>query len=507
MSKFYNRNPELVAKFRDRMIAYYKFINPKAFWASSPPAHYKLQKYLLDPTIKRLNVIFPRGLAKSTIAAEGYPLYHIFMEELPNDQPKLVIICSKTLKHAKDRLAAIKTVIEHSVQFKAMHGFQGEGVAKKWTEEFIQFADGSAIMAKGTGQQIRGVKIDYVRPTLIIGDDLEDENNTSNEDAMSANLDWLLAGTDYTLDDRFGKVVVIGTPLHQLCVVEKLSDMLDWTTIRESYLKYKEDGTPYSIWSDKKPVETLLADKEAKEHAGKGYVWYMETQCQVIGGDNQLFTPDMIKYYKGDIVRQQGENGVLRIYEIDKVKLDEPEELLVNVYSGVDPASSQNRKADYSVIFSVAVDKDGRIFCLPYFRKRVKPMDLAAAIVQNYKTYKPLLTNIETTGYQEMLRDYLKKEVQYIPGLERKNQPRSPKNKRIEGLEPYFRAGKVYLLDNMGALIEELLAFPLGKHDDSLDGLWYALQRYSRPQQEEVLAKETVTDSDSEDEIDSWYFS
>ena len=91
-------------------------------------------------------------------------------------------------------------------------------------------------------------------------------------------------------------------------------------------------------------------------------------------------------------------------------KLSKPEAIPVFVFMGVDPASSLSVRSDFSVIFIVGVDSEKNIYCLDYFRKRVKPMDLANAIIDKFEQWRPERTRIESVGYQEMIRDYLRTE-------------------------------------------------------------------------------------------------
>ena len=77
-----------------------------------------------------------------------------------------------------------------------------------------------------------------------------------------------------------------------------------------------------------------------------------------------------------------------------------------------------------------------------------------------------------------MLRDYLRRKCDedrlFISGLEIKESPRTSKSSRLETLEPYFAQKKFYLQKNMQELKDELLLYPRGKHDDLLDGMFYA---------------------------------
>lgn len=50
------------------------------------------------------------------------------------------------------------------------------------------------------------------------------------------------------------------------------------------------------------------------------------------------------------------------------------------------------------------------------------------------------------------------------------------KIRRAQGLQPLFENGAVYMRKDMRALKQELLEFPVGKHDDTVDALAYILQ-------------------------------
>ena len=461
---------------------------PKTFWASSPALHYEIEEILLNPAIRKANLILPRGTAKTTLAGEVKPLHHIFVEE--NGSPKFIVIVSKTQSHSKDRLRKIKDVIEYSPEFRLLFGYWGEQTARVWRDDQIILKNGTVILTRGLGQPIRGLNINGMRPTLIILDDPEDENNTKTPEAMNANLLWLLQGAIPALDEkgRKSKIIVIGTPLNQKCMVETLAEMDDWFTVRRSYLNIDSEGNYYSLWEEKKSVEELLQEKADLEKVGKISVFYKERQCQVMGDEDQLFKEEYMRYYKGTLLNI-GDNPVLRIiYTKDNKKnpLDIKERFVpVNIFMGIDPASSTKQTADYSVIFPIAIDPDRNIYTLPYFRKRVTPFTLGAAIMNYYKRFLPKLTRVESTGYQEMLREYLIKASEdagiVIPGLQIKELPKNSKSARLESLEPLFAEGKVYLLENQIEFHDELTMYPRAKNDDTLDAFFYAQKKIYIP--------------------------
>ena len=102
-------------------------------------------------------------------------------------------------------------------------------------------------------------------------------------------------------------------------------------------------------------------------------------------------------------------------------------------------------------------------------------------IAERYKKIKRI--NIETISYQEMLRDYVhkrsKREGKFLPGIEMgiKGYGNQKKKDRLfEGLQPMFRAGAVHLKKDMHEFIGELLDFPKGSHDDTIDAFWLSTQ-------------------------------
>ena len=51
-------------------------------------------------------------------------------------------------------------------------------------------------------------------------------------------------------------------------------------------------------------------------------------------------------------------------------------------------------------------------------------------------------------------------------------------------MQPYFAQGKFHIRKDMPELRDELLLYPRGKHDDLLDGLYYANKKIFPPHHE-----------------------
>ena len=187
------------------------------------------------------------------------------------------------------------------------------------------------IICKGTGQQLRGIKVGNQRPTLIIVDDPEDENNTKTAEAMEHNLRWLLQSAVPSVDPLKGRIIIIGTPQHQRCMVETLKVMKGWENkVFTPSLEKKR-----SLWEEWWPIKKLIAKKEELESINRLSVFYREYMCEIVGDEDQLFKKEDIQYYDGKFRLDSDGNAFLDLTELDGEKVNET--VPVNVFTGVDP--------------------------------------------------------------------------------------------------------------------------------------------------------------------------
>jgi phage terminase large subunit-like protein len=494
---------EIQERLRGNLLLFGKYCLPNMYSVPSAPFHYELAKEFTNLDNNKLNIIAPRGHSKSSLGAAVLPLWHIATDP----EPKFILLISKTEGHSKRLLQTIKDVLDYSVPFRQVYGYWGEHSAKKWSQDEVVLKDDTYILCRGTGQQVVGLKYNNQRPTLAILDDPEDINNTKTAEAMKYNMDWLLQMLLPGLDAKRGRVVVIGTPQHQNCIIEVLSGMYGWKTCRyqalpdfvmtDSELQRKllsgeVASTPeMSLWHDLHPAKKLLEEKKSLESINRVSTFYREYQCQITGDEDQLFKESYIKYYEATFELDSDHNAFLHLTNLDGVECDEVRP--INVFMGIDPASSTRQTADYSTIVPVGIDANHNRFVLPYFRKHVTPLALGDAVIEFYDRYLPQKTRIESVGYQEMLREYVRSK-RYIPGTEIKEIPRGSKSSRLETMEPMFAQGKVFIQRGMTALVDEMLMYPRGKHDDLLDGIYYATKGNYVPQHAAKVVKSSRDD-------------
>lgn len=490
---------DVKTKLKNNILLFGKVCIPTMFTQPSPRFHHELAKLLANKELKNINIQAPRGSAKSSIIGGIFPLHHIMFD----DGPKVIVLASKTQGHAQLLLRSICDVLDYSLTFRQIFGYWGQHSARKWTNSEVVLKDGTYIVCKGTGQMIRGLKYGNQRPTLIVVDDPEDENNTKTAEAMDNNLKWVLQAAMPSRDAHRGRIIIIGTPLHERCIVKTLEGASNWESRVYRYLNTDSQGNTVSLWPEQKSVESLLKEKQGFEDMGKLSVFYREYQCEIIGDEDQLFRPSDFRYWKGTL-EPGDEYSTLVITHLNKEELQVPIRKPVHVFTGVDPASSVRQTADYSTIVSVAVDSQRNRYILPYYRRRATPLNFAQSIIAEYVKYKPIRTRIETTGYQEMLREYVRTESQaqglYIAGLEIGEKPRQEKSSRLESLQPFFGQHKMFIHEGMGDLESELMMYPRSKHDDLMDGLFYACKSNFPPIADSIEGmKKALSDLDEVD--------
>ena len=242
-----------------------------------------------------------------------------------------------------------------------------------------------------------------------------------------------------------------------------------------------EKGKPKVLWEDRRPYEWLTSKRdEAKSKGDVGY-FFQEYQNVPIDDSFRVFKRDDIQHYSGYYTHSDG---------IDYIHIkdgNETNKVPVNIFMGVDPASSENIKANYTVVMVIAVDAQFNIYIIEYFRGQVSPMDGADRIFDLCDLYNPKAVNIEETGHV-MLADYMYRISKETGRFLNINPKKAIQKKfyRIKQLQPMFASKSVFLKEEHYELEDELLAF---REDgsmtkDTLDALRWATDDMYKPRVE-----------------------
>ena len=457
---------EALKKMRGNMALFGRYCFPTALRKQTPPFHHEVYSSLSDDDIKRVLIAAPRGTAKSTVTTLIYPLWRAAFKTTKDDL--FIVIISESQAQSINFLSRIKYHLTHSDKFRSVFGDMGPNTASRWTATDIVLANGTRMIAVGTGQRVRGFIEGDTRPNLIIVDDFESELNAYTAEARAKNRKWMTEAVIPSLSDE-GKICMIGTVISEDCFLYWAKESPSWHTLWYSIW----DEEQKSIWPERFPKERILQIKAEFSAVGNLNGFYQEYMNIAQSPDNAPFKPKWIKMHHYDYKRIEGQN-VLVGRDGDDEKI-----IPVNTYCGVDPASSLSNRADFFVIATIAIDSEGNRYMVDCFQKRISPAEQPDEIIRVFKKFRPKRMKIETVGYQEALRtatkELMKENNIYIPGLERGVKPRNSKSERLLSLVPLFARGQFYFRPEDINAQQEFLSYPKGKHDDIMDAVWTAI--------------------------------
>lgn len=160
-------------------------------------------------------------------------------------------------------------------------------------------------------------------------------------------------------------------------------------------------------------------------------------------------------------------------------------------FCATDPSVSESDSSDPSVILTVAVNSNKQIFIVDIKREWINPDTFIDRVLLTNDKYAPLSFGVEVTAFQKTLKFFLEKEAQrrrqHINIVEMKRSSRISKVERIKRIQPFLKAGQIFLCttdpmpEEHRAFLEELDSFPYGRYDDILDALTDVIEIQKSP--------------------------
>ncbi len=378
----------------------------------------------------------PRGFAKSTLLALAYVLW-----EALYGRRVFPIIGSETKDLAESHVASIAAECQENPRI--VYDFAPEIIRCK--AGFLVLGNGFAVIARGAGQQVRGLKHKAKRPDLCVLDDLENDESAINPDRVKKLLKWISSTVYFALDPA-ASLIIIGTIISNKSALGVMIHSIEepyvnWT--RRLYKALQDDGT--SLWPAKYSVKVLEAQRRSMGEAA----FRQEKQNDPVD-DSDFFKVEWIKQYRAEEL---------------------PPGLLVASY--YDPATGGG---DYAAEITVGLHQASMTFyVLDAWIKKASVAEALKAALARHLMYGFLRWGIETNGFQALclaLLPDLEADAQAVlPVVEIKHT--TPKSLRIESLSPLCERGKILFCLDQGdqrLLVQQLLAYPRG-HDDGPDAL------------------------------------
>ena len=492
----------LLHKASQDLILFGKLFLPNDFLhkSESPPFHYDLGKKLIStkPGARICNVL-PRGFGKSVLMKAAIMHKLCFT---PKDQAQFMAWVAEEQGQAIDHLKYIRSHLENNDAIRYYFGnLCGADKKLRWTEKDLVTTKGHRIIAKGTSQRLRGRSEVDSRYTGIILDDFESELNTKTADRRDEIKQWIVSTVYPALEESPGKegwIWLSGTIVHYDAFLQNVHDgFLDAQKNNKKYpwdvtfIRAIENGK--AVWKEQFPLSKL--DQKRKEfiEAGKIDKFAQEYLNDARDVESATFKMENIQYHNYKYINN---NGFGCLKRDDRL-------IPVHLYMGVDLAHTASKTSDYQVIMIMAIDAHKNRYVLDYYHAKIPAFDMPKKIMEYAKKYMPVKRcAVETVGAQEMVRDMVERmatsEKRLLPGINKGVRPPHgiKKEDRLEmSLGSIVNSKKLFIKKEHTELVDELFQFPKGRHDDLLDGLYYA-DFYAKPPRSRSMNLESVNETD-----------
>lgn len=322
------------------------------------------------------------------------------------------------------------------------------------------------IEAHSVAESVRGRIYGNQRPDWVTLDDFE-TNKTKDSEAYTKTTKEHIEEFATGLDSKAG-ILYLGNYITKTGVVQWIMDRATTDDkIRVRMIPIEENGKP--TWdskycmTDKEAEETGKISLEDKKKQFDFVVYQTEMMNNPIGSDQQIFKKEMFKY----------------------ISFDEVMKMSTRVFMTIDTAISQKTSADNTGISIIFVDREG-YWNVMTFRRKMTPKQLLDFIFEYWEKYKIEEVGIEKTVYKMTLQEFFQEEMRKrgkYPRIADLLHGQRKKEERIRGsLLGRYESGSIRHITNyVEGLEDELLAFPMGNHDDVIDSLAYGDQIAKSP--------------------------
>ncbi|MGH9942834.1 MAG: hypothetical protein ACRD9R_10820 [Pyrinomonadaceae bacterium] len=490
---------ERLARTRDSALEFGRTYLPHYFEQAGAPFHEALDKLLSgnyteedlacwveefsievhqgDPTLNLLAIMIPRGHGKSVIA-----ILCDVLRRICHGLDPYITIGSDTLDQAASQLEDLKDELSSNEKIRADFGslkpdkglwrsaelIQRDDGRVVWREGRIVTANKIRVDAIGRGGKMRGRRFGQKRPTHIILDDLDNDENVVTKEQRDKSWNWVISAVEPARDPQVGRVVVLGTNIHFDCVVARAVRKTDedggrlFTSIKFAAMRRDEDGQLVSVWPSRFPTETLLR-KRALLGPSKFGAEYMNDPRDP---ETQIFQPDRFTYY---LPAELHGKELVRILYVDPSK---------------GKKGKGRKKSDFSGFADLLVDRTARIsYVLNAFRKRLSPSASKVEVVKWYR--EVLLTHpyaqlwVEENSFGDILGENFQDELR-AQGVDRTVQTllhTTEKAARLERHSIRVESGGVKFPqrwekeDRRPEWFGEYEDYPSGAFDDTIDAI------------------------------------
>lgn len=434
----------------------------------------------------KLNVIGPRGGAKSTIGTLCYVL-----RAAVEGWERYIWVISDTTTQAQTHLDNIKAELESNALIGEHYPFarcerRGTGGNR------IQLANGTVIESFGTGQSLRGRRIEAARPSLIVCDDLQNDGHMESVNLRESSRAWF-QGTLLKAGDKRTNFINLATALHRDALAMELDHTPGWKSAK--FRAIETWPTNMELW---RKWEQIYCDAKNPHARDEALDFFQEHRAALELGA-ELLWPDEEDLYTLMKMRVEGGHTAFEREKqsspIDPERCEWPEEYfnehiwfdewpacLQFKVMALDPSKgSDARHGDYSAFVVLGVDERGIVYVEADLARRPTPQMVADGVALCWK-HQAAALGVETNQFQELLAgefvaEFARQGLHDCVLHEIHNS--TNKQTRIRRLGGYLSQRRLRFLSKSPStqlLVDQLRDFPLGSYDDGPDALEMALR-------------------------------
>lgn len=455
----------------------------------------------------------PRGHGKSTAMVLGVPLWAAlewasmphFRDPITGHQvPPYIVIVSDTIDQARARVMDIRDELEANEALIAAYGAQAptRKDRRKWTETHLELANGTIIRAMGFGSKVRGLVRKGRRPSLILCDDMENDQAVETDGQRDKLRRWFTRALIPTGVAGRLATIVVGTLLHADSLLSRLlsPDHFPGWLKRRYAARYSDAGLPdpegtVILWPEYWTAEAL--DQRRREIGSLAFA--QEYLNQPIDNETAIFRWEWLE---AAINRGNGRGFLyappgripydLAVSTWDPVELGERAgdgaayQVLVTAWDlGIveDEKQAIRQDSDFTCGITVGLTASDRLEVRRIYRRRgLTPAEVRQRVLSEQEITASDYVVIERNAAQRIHEI----ELRGVPGLpivgHTTTRAKSSLWEGVPGMALAFELGRIDLAwkdpterAKVDTLVTEAHGLGREAHDDTVMALWMAI--------------------------------